>query len=66
MAYGLAMLSFVGSNVLDTSRALIEWMSERILRSFEDQKNNPFQMRHLRMCQTLEQLDDVASPKVRF
>ncbi|VDO12737.1 unnamed protein product [Rodentolepis nana] len=64
MAYGLAMLSFVGGNVLDTTRALIEWMSERILRSFEDQRNNPFQMRHLQVCQTLDQLDLVANPKV--
>ncbi|KAM7534917.1 hypothetical protein Aperf_G00000093176 [Anoplocephala perfoliata] len=64
MAYGLAMLSFVGGNVLDTTRSLIEWMSEKVLRSFEDQRNNPSQMRHLQICQTLDQLDLVANPKV--
>ncbi|VDK20575.1 unnamed protein product [Taenia asiatica] len=64
MAYGLAMLSHVGYSVFDFTKSLVEWMSERILRSFEDQRCNPFHLRHMQLCHTLDQLDCVSNPKV--
>ena len=66
MAYGLAMLSHVGYSVFDFTKSLVEWMSERILRSFEEQRCNPFHLRHLQLCHTLDQLDCVSNPKVRY
>uniref|UniRef100_A0A5K3EU55 Cleavage and polyadenylation specificity factor subunit 2 n=1 Tax=Mesocestoides corti TaxID=53468 RepID=A0A5K3EU55_MESCO len=64
MAYGLAMLSHVAFNVFDFTKSLVEWMSEKILRTFEDQRCNPFHLRHLQLCHTLDQLDCVSNPKV--
>ncbi|KAF8569376.1 hypothetical protein P879_01141 [Paragonimus westermani] len=64
MAYGLAMLSFVAFNVVDFAKSMVEWMSEKVMRTFEDQRTNPFHFRHLQLCHTLEQLDAVPEPKV--
>ncbi|CDI98145.1 cleavage and polyadenylation [Echinococcus multilocularis] len=64
MAYGLAMLSHVGYSVFDFTKSLVEWMSERILRSFEDQRCNPFHLRHMQLCHTADQLDCVSNPRV--
>lgn len=64
MAYGLAMLSFVAFNVVDFAKSMVEWMSEKVMRTFEDQRSNPFHFRHLQLCHTLEQLDSVPEPKV--
>ena len=64
MAYGLAMLSHVGFSVFEFTKSLVEWMSERILRSFEEHRCNPFHLRHMQLCHTLDQLDCVSNPKV--
>lgn len=64
MAYGLAMLNFVTYNVVDFARSMVEWMSEKVMRTFEDQRTNPFHFRHMQLCHTLEQLDSVPEPKV--
>lgn len=39
-------------------------MSEKIMRAFEDQRNNPFQFKHLQLCHSLAELNKVAEPKV--
>ncbi|VDN11443.1 unnamed protein product [Dibothriocephalus latus] len=64
MAYGLAMLTHVAYNVFDASKSLVEWMSDKIVRTFEDQRSNPFHLRHLQLCHTLDELDFVPEPKV--
>ena len=42
----------------------VEWMSEKIIKAFEDQRNNPFQFKHLVLCHSLTELQNVPSPKV--
>ncbi|CAL8107332.1 unnamed protein product [Calicophoron daubneyi] len=64
MAYGLAMLNYVTFNVVDFARSMVEWMSEKVMRTFEDQRSNPFHFRHMQLCHSLEQLDAVPEPKV--
>ncbi|BHF72564.1 cleavage and polyadenylation specificity factor subunit 2 [Sparganum proliferum] len=64
MAYGLAMLTHVAFNVFDSAKSLVEWMSDKIVRTFEDQRSNPFHLRHLQLCHTLDELDFVPDPKV--
>lgn len=39
-------------------------MSDKLLRCFEDKRNNPFQFRHLSLCHSLSDLARVPSPKV--
>lgn len=42
----------------------VEWMSDKLMRCFEDKRNNPFQFRHLSLCHSLADLSRVPSPKV--
>ena len=39
-------------------------MSDKLMRCFEDKRNNPFQFRHLSLCHSLADLARVPSPKV--
>jgi len=39
-------------------------MSDKIIQSFTDQRNNPFQFKHLKLCHNLGDLAQVPSPKV--
>lgn len=64
MAYSLALLSNVSYNVIEFAKSQIEWMSDKLMKSFEGARNNPFQFRHLRLCHTIAELSKIPSPKV--
>lgn len=64
LAYSLALLNNVCYNVVEFAKSQIEWMSDRLMKSFEGARNNPFQFRHLQLCHTLAELQKVPSPKV--
>ncbi len=64
MAYSLALLNNVSYNVIEFAKSQIEWMSDKLMKSFEGARNNPFQFRHLKLCHTLQELAKVPSPKV--
>ena len=42
----------------------VEWMSEKIIKAFEDQRNNPFQFKPLQQCHNLAELQRLPDPKV--
>ena len=42
----------------------VEWMSDKIINSFTDQRNNPFHFKHLKLCHNLGDLAQVPHPKV--
>uniref|UniRef100_A0A674F3I0 Cleavage and polyadenylation specificity factor subunit 2 n=1 Tax=Salmo trutta TaxID=8032 RepID=A0A674F3I0_SALTR len=62
--YSLALLNNVSYNVVEFSKSQVEWMSDKLMRCFEDKRNNPFQFRHLSLCHSLADLARVPSPKV--
>ncbi|PKU36075.1 cleavage and polyadenylation specificity factor subunit 2 [Limosa lapponica baueri] len=62
--YSLALLNNVSYNVVEFSKSQVEWMSDKLMRCFEDKRNNPFQFRHLSLCHSLSDLARVSSPKV--
>lgn len=64
MAYSLALLNNVSYNVIEFAKSQIEWMSDKMMKSFEGARNNPFQFRHLRICHNLSELAKIPSPKV--
>lgn len=64
LAYSLALLNNVCYNVVEFAKSQIEWMSDKLMKSFEGARNNPFQFRHLQLCHTLAELQKVPSPKV--
>ena len=39
-------------------------MSEKLMRTFEDSRTNPFQFQHINLCHNLEELAKVSNPKV--
>ncbi|CAG0890838.1 unnamed protein product [Cyprideis torosa] len=63
-AYSVAILNNVCFNVIEFSKSLLEWMSERLMRAFEGVRMNPFTLKHVAVCHTLEELEAVPSPKV--
>ena len=44
-AYSLALLNNISYNVIEFAKSQMEWMSDKIMRMFEDQRNNPFQFK---------------------
>ncbi|XP_055880577.1 cleavage and polyadenylation specificity factor subunit 2-like isoform X2 [Biomphalaria glabrata] len=63
-AYSLALLNNVSFNVVEFAKSQVEWMSDKVMRSFEDHRNNPFQLKHVRLCHNLAELARVPEPKV--
>lgn len=66
LAYSLALLNNVSYNVVEFAKSQIEWMSDKLMRSFEGARNNPFQFKHLQLCHSMAELNQVPSPKVGF
>ena len=64
MAYSLALLNNFSYNVIEFAKSHVEWMSDKIMRSFEGQRNNPFQFKHLQLCHKHADLARVSDPKV--
>ncbi|XP_064621428.1 cleavage and polyadenylation specificity factor subunit 2-like [Lineus longissimus] len=64
MAYSLALLNNVSYNVVEFAKSQVEWMSDKIMRAFEDRRNNPFQFKHVQLCHSLGELARVPEPKV--
>lgn len=63
-AYSLALLNNVSFNVVEFAKSQVEWMSDKLMRTFEGQRNNPFQLKHVRLCHNLAELAKVPEPKV--
>lgn len=62
-AYHLALLNNVSYNVVEFAKSQVEWMSDKIMRMFEDQRSNPFQFKHITLCHSLSDLAKVPDPK---
>ncbi|XP_071478507.1 cleavage and polyadenylation specificity factor subunit 2-like [Diadema antillarum] len=62
--FSLAMLNNVSYNVVEFAKSQVEWMSDKVMRAFEDRRNNPFQFKHLKLCHSLKELAKVPEPKV--
>ncbi|GAB6020668.1 cleavage and polyadenylation specificity factor subunit 2 [Chamberlinius hualienensis] len=63
-AYSLALINTVSYNVVEFAKSQVEWMSDKIMRSFEGARNNPFHFKHLQLCHRLSDLASVPEPKV--
>lgn len=63
-AFNLVMLSHVASSVVRFAKSQIEWMSDKIMRSFEQGRFNPFQFEHVQLCHSHAEVTRIRSPKV--
>lgn len=44
----------------------MEWMSDKVVRAFEDKRNNPFTFKHIKLCHTMAEIDALPEPKVCY
>ncbi|XP_046656106.1 probable cleavage and polyadenylation specificity factor subunit 2 isoform X2 [Daphnia pulicaria] len=63
-AYSLALLNNVAYNVNEFAKSQIEWMSDKLMKSFEGARNNPFGFKYLQLCHTLPEVLRIAGSKV--
>lgn len=63
-AYTLAVLGNTSFHVIQFARQMIEWMSEKLTKSFDTSRTNPFSFKHVKICHTLQDLAQLPSPKV--
>lgn len=64
IAYSLALLNTVAYNVIEFAKSQVEWMSDKIMKSFEVQRNNPFNFKHLKLVHSMAELDKIKAPMV--
>ena len=60
-AYPLVFLSSVAVQVVEFAKSLIEWMSDKLMNTFEASRRNPFDVKRTRLCHSLDELADIAS-----
>ncbi|CAF1229304.1 unnamed protein product [Adineta steineri] len=63
-AYSLALLNNFSYQVIEFARSQVEWMSDKIVRQFEESRANPFHLRYVKLCHDLSELEKVRAPKV--
>jgi cleavage and polyadenylation specificity factor subunit 2 len=61
-SYSVAMLNNVSTSVIDLAKSQVEWMNDKLVQSFESGKNNPFEFKHVRLCRTLSELNQINYP----
>lgn len=64
-AYSLALLNNFSEQVIEFARSQVEWMSDKIVRQFEETRANPFNLRYVKLCHDLNALEKVRAPKVK-
>ena len=50
--------------MIEFARSQVEWMSDKIVRQFEESRANPFHLRCVKLCHDLNELEKVRAPKV--
>ncbi|KAB7495135.1 putative cleavage and polyadenylation specificity factor subunit 2 [Armadillidium nasatum] len=63
-AYTLAILSNTGYHAIHFAKQMIEWMSDKLIKAFDVQRNNPFSFKHVKFCHNINDLNRLPSPKV--
>ncbi|RCN36652.1 RNA-metabolizing metallo-beta-lactamase [Ancylostoma caninum] len=64
--YNLVMMSHVAASVVEFAKSQVEWMSDKVLKSFETGHTNPFLLKNVKLCHSQIDLARVRSPKVRL
>ncbi|XP_065618597.1 cleavage and polyadenylation specificity factor subunit 2 isoform X1 [Quercus suber] len=56
--YPIFFLTYVASSTIDYVKSYLEWMSDSIAKSFEQNRENPFLLKHVRFCISKSELDN--------
>ena len=60
----LVILHELASRTFDFARSMIEWMSDEVVRRFDISRENLFLFKHIKLCQSIKDLDSLPSPMV--
>lgn len=60
----LCLINNVSYNVVEFAKSQIEWMSDKLMKSFEAVRNNPFQFKHIKLCHSVAELNKISAAKV--
>lgn len=63
-AYSICILNSFIYNIIEFAKSMIEWMSDKMARTFEGQRNNPFSFKHIQLVHNLDELSLLPEPRV--
>jgi cleavage and polyadenylation specificity factor subunit 2 len=61
-SYSIALLNYVSISVIEFAKSQVEWMNDKLVQSFEIGRYNPFDFKHIKLCQSLNELNQINSP----
>ncbi|XP_042062796.1 cleavage and polyadenylation specificity factor subunit 2-like [Salvia splendens] len=63
--YPIFFLTYVSSSTIDYAKSFLEWMSDKIAKSFEDSRDNAFLLKHVTLLISKSELEKVPDgPKI--
>ncbi|XP_050426265.1 probable cleavage and polyadenylation specificity factor subunit 2 [Adelges cooleyi] len=62
--YSLIFLTNVSYNTVEFAKSQIEWISDKLMKSFEGARSNPFSLKHVKLCHNMNDLNNVPEPKL--
>lgn len=60
----LVLLSHQARRTVELAKGMLEWMGQAMMRVFEEDRTNPFELGGFKLCHTLEELAALPEPKV--
>ena len=60
----MVIVSNVSQSTFDQAKNMIEWMSERVIEKFTRKREQPYDFKHIKLCQTLSEVSAIPEPKV--
>ncbi|XP_057774360.1 cleavage and polyadenylation specificity factor subunit 2 isoform X2 [Salvia miltiorrhiza] len=67
LTYPIFFLTYVSSSTVDYAKSFLEWMSDKIAKSFEDTRDNAFLLKHVTLLISKSELEKVPDgPKIVF
>ena len=55
--YSVALLNNVSYNTVEFAKSQLEWMSDTVMKTFDNSRENPFAFKYVNLCHNLEELD---------
>ena len=63
-AYQIVLLNKVSSSTMEFTKSLIEWMNDKLNKTFQGQRNNPYSFKQIQLLQNMSDLEEVKRPFV--
>ncbi|KAI9228777.1 MAG: beta-lactamase-like protein [Piptocephalis tieghemiana] len=64
ISYPILFLSKSAYRTIHYAKSMLEWMGDGITEQFAATRENPFDLKHIRLCHRVEEVDAIQGPKV--